>query len=130
MTVTAGEAGETRNELAELVLPKKLPVGSVVLDDRESMLKRGMARAIRKETRQALHKSTMDKSPVAKSRQRSGAGSEPDGSEQTGVPHEFAGDIDLEAKIDAMHEQIQSEHQISSLLRRSRSHPQLAHLIR
>ena len=63
-------------------------------------------------------------------RQRSGAGSEPDGSEQTGVPHEFAGDIDLEAKIDAMHEQMQSEHRISSLLPRSRSHPQLADLIR
>ena len=45
-----------------------MQVGSVVLDDRKSMLKRGMARAIRKETRQALHKSTMDKSPVAKFR--------------------------------------------------------------
>ena len=63
-------------------------------------------------------------------RQRSGAGCEPDGSEQTAVPHEFAGDVDLEAKIDAMHEEMQSEHRISALLQRSRSHPQLADLIR
>ena len=46
------------------------------------------------------------------------------------MPHEFAGDVDLEAKIDAMHEEMQSEHRISALLQRSRSHPQLADLIR